>query len=68
MGPFGKRFEVIHRFAGLDLDDALELVPPIRRQQHDIWKHRRWAGAADGRVLFGPGIDASFVLSAKLGL
>ena len=65
--PFGQRFEVIHRFNGLDLDNLFDLPAPILRCQHDIRINSR-RPSSDGGVLLHAWVDTDVEATAKLGL
>ncbi len=54
--PLRQRFHVVDGFAGLDLDDALDLPSALKRRQNQIGIQRR-AANGDTRGLLGPGVD-----------
>ena len=57
MRPLRERLEVIDRLARFDLDDGLEPLAPLERQQDEVRIHRGRAGRNRG-VLLGARIDA----------
>jgi hypothetical protein len=65
VGPLGECLEVVDRLPRLDLDNDLQPMSPVLRQENEIWIERRRTGA-NGRVLFRPRIHAGFVPAAKL--
>lgn len=67
VGPLREGLEVIDRFAGFDLDDALKAVAFFERPEHEVGIDRAWAGA-DRDVLFRSGVDAGVIFSAQLEL
>jgi len=56
--PLSERLEVVHRLTCFYLDDNLEASAPLLRLEHEIRVQRR-RSIADGRVLFGTGVDAN---------
>ncbi len=67
MGPLRQGLEVVDRFAGLDLDDALKAASFLERPEHEVGIDRARAGA-DRDVLLRPRVDAGVVFSAQLDL
>ena len=67
MRPLRQRLEVVDRLAGLDLDDDLQLVAAVLRQQHEVGIERGRAGA-DRHVLLDAGVHPGLVLPAELAV
>ena len=65
--PLRQRFEVVDRFAGLHLDDGLQLTSAFLRQQNEIRIHGGRAGA-DGHVALVAGIHPRLEPAATLGV
>ncbi len=65
--PLGQRLEVVDRLAGLYLNDNPQPMAALLGEEDQVWiKNGR--PAADGGLLFTPGVHASFVAAAKLRL
>src|SRR5438105_2096474 len=67
MCPLRQGLEMVHRFAGFDLDDPLQPVAAFRRRQYQVGVHRRRPDA-DRRVLLRAWVHARFILTAPFAL
>ena len=65
--PLGQGFQVIDRFAGLNLDNALQAMAFFKRPEDEVGIQRAGAGA-DRDVLLRARVDAGVVLTAQLDL
>jgi hypothetical protein len=67
VGPLRHRLEVVHGFAGLDFDDALEPVSLVLRGEHQIGEHLAGSDLHTGGLIVR-NIDGDFVLPLQLRL
>jgi CheY-like chemotaxis protein len=65
--PLGERLQVIHRLAGLDLDDGLQPMTPFGRLQDEI-RVQGGGTAPDRDVQFSSGVDPDLETAAIFGL
>src|SRR5204863_3108975 len=67
MRPLRQGLEMVDRFAGLDLDDALQPMAALGRAEDEI-RIDRGRRSADRRILLVPGVDRCLVLTPPLCL
>ncbi len=60
--PLRHRLEVVHRFAGFNLDHTEDFAALFKRKQHHIGV--LFAGRAKSHILLGTGVDPHFDLPA----
>src|SRR5204863_4884706 len=65
--PLGQRLQVIHGFAGLNLDDRLQPVTSLGRL-HDKVRVQSGGPAPDRDVQFSSGVDPYFKTAPIFGL